>query len=68
MDRGGRSGLPNDTVADLIIIGIVASIDLKFNARVVRLIDEPPEIAEFDSDVPPTQTVSMDTRFFRRIT
>ena len=41
------------------------AIDFKFNARVVRLTDEPPEIADFDSDVPWAPTVSLDTHFFR---
>ena len=49
--------IPNDTC-----------IDFKFMARVVRLNDEPPEIDDLDSDVQSMQTVSMDTRFFRRIT
>ena len=43
-------------------------IDFESNARVVRLQDEPPEIAEFDSDLQTTQTVSLDTIFFHRIT
>ena len=41
----------NEAVSDLILIDIMAYIDLKFNARVVRPHDEPPEIADFDSDV-----------------
>ena len=41
------------------------AIDLKFNARVVRPQDEPPEFAKSRSVVLRTQTVSMDTHFFR---
>ena len=38
-------------------------IDFEFIARVVRLKDEPREIADFDSGMLCMQTVSMDTHF-----
>ena len=40
-------------------------IDPEFNARVLRPQDEPPEFAKSRSVVLRTQTVSMDTHFFR---